>query len=689
MRIVTLLKKSFGVLQRIGKSLTLPIALLPVAGILMGLGTLLENQYILNTLPILSNDGFQLIANIMSSAGSIVFDNLPLLFAVGVAIGMSSGDGVAALAAIVGFLVMNMTTGIMAGVDISEVGTNPMYANVLGIPTLPTGVFGGILVGITSAIIYERFHNIRLPEFLGFFSGKRFVPVIAAISGVMLGIILAIIWPPIQGGLLNFSRYMIGTNETIAAFIFGLIERALIPFGLHHIWYTPFWYQFGEYVNSAGQLVVGDQAIFFAQLKDGVEFTAGTFMTGKFPFMMFGIPAAALAMYNEAYDRKKKVVAGVLLSGALTSLITGITEPIEFMFLFVAPLLFAVHCVFAGLSFMLMQLLNVKIAVTFSGGLIDFILLGVIPNRTNWWWVLIIGVAFFVIYYFGFRFIIRKLDLRTPGREEEEEDINIDISDGTLAAEVLKALGGSKNIKYLDSCITRLRVTVKKLSLVDKTKLRSLGAVDFMTIGNNIQSVFGPKSDMLKEQIKDIMNGKEIIVKKKKEIKEIESGIKTKEEIYIPISGKIIRLEEVPDEIFSMKLIGDGFAIDPSENILKSPVKGMIITLSKEMHSVTIRTLEGFDILIHIGIDSLKLKGKGFKAFVQEGDIVKPGDDLIEFSLEVLRNEAKSQVIPVIFKGLSKDKFIYFKNNTGVSSGEVNKVEIHEKDKNNIIENGK
>lgn len=686
MRIVTLLKKSFGVLQRIGKSLTLPIALLPVAGILMGLGILLENQYILNTFPIFASDGFQLIANIMSAAGSIVFDNLPLLFAVGVAIGMSSGDGVAALATIVGFLVMNMTAGIVAGVDITEVGTNPMYATVLGIPTLPTGVFGGIIIGITSAIIYDRFHNIRLPEFLGFFSGKRFVPVIAAISGVVLGIILAIIWPPIQGGLLNFSRYMIGTNETIAAFIFGLIERALIPFGLHHIWYTPFWYQFGEYVNSAGQLVVGDQAIFFAQLKDGVEFTAGTFMTGKFPFMMFGIPAAALAMYNEAYDRKKKIVAGVLLSGALTSLITGITEPIEFMFLFVAPLLFAVHCVFAGLSFMLMQLLNVKIAVTFSGGLIDFILLGVIPNRTNWWWVLIIGVAFFIIYYFGFRFIIRKLDLRTPGREDEDEDINIDISDGTLAAEVLKALGGAKNIKYLDSCITRLRVTVKKISLVDKTKLRSLGAVDFMTIGNNIQSVFGPKSDMLKEQIKDIMDGKEIVVKKKKEIKGIESGIKTKEEIYIPISGKIIRLEEVPDEIFSMKLIGDGFAIDPRENILKSPVKGMIITLSREMHSITIRTLDGFDVLIHIGIDSLKLRGKGFKTFVQEGDIVNPGDDLIEFSLEVLRDEAKSQVIPVIFKGLSKDKFIYFKNNIEVSSGEVNKVEIHEKD---IIKNGK
>lgn len=688
MKIVTLLKKSFGILQRVGKSLMLPVALLPVAGILMGLGTLFENEYILNVFPLFAGEGFQLMANIMSSAGSIVFDNLPLLFAVGVAIGMSSGDGVAALAAIVGFLVMNMTTGIMAGVNINEVGTNPMYTTVLGIPTLPTGVFGGIIIGIISAIVYEKYYDIRLPEFLGFFSGKRFVPVVAAISGLILGVILSIIWPPIQVVLLNFSRYMIGTNETIAAFIFGGIERALIPFGLHHIWYTPFWYQFGEYINSAGQLVVGDQAIFFAQLKDGVEFTAGTFMTGKFPFMMFGLPAAALAMYNEAYEKNKKLVAGLLLTGALTSLLTGITEPIEFMFLFVAPLLFVVHCIFAGLSFMIMQLLNVKIAVTFSGGLIDFILFGVIPNRTNWWWVLIVGMVFFIIYYLGFRFIIRKLDLKTPGREDEEEDINIDISDGTLAKEVLQALGGAKNIKYLDSCITRLRITVKKLSLVNKSKLKSLGAVDFMVIGDNIQSVFGPKSDMLKEQIRDIMDGKEIVVKKKK-IEEIKSGVNTKTEIHIPISGKIIRLEEVPDEIFSMKLIGDGFAISPKEGLLKSPVKGMVITLSKEMHSITIRTLEGFDVLIHIGIDSLNLRGKGFNAFVQEGDIVNAGDNLIEFSLDILNSEAKSSVIPVIFKGIGKDKFIYFKNNTEVYSGDLNKVEIHEKNKNNIIKNEK
>ena len=399
MNISVTFKKSFGFLQRIGKSLTLPIALLPVAGLLMGIGTLFENTVFLNIFPVFAGEKFQLIADIMFSSGNIIFSNLPLIFAVGIAIGMTSGDGVAALAAIIGFLIMNITTGIIAGVDVSQAEINPMYSLVLGIPTLSTGVFGGIIIGITSALIYEKFNNIKLPESLGFFSGKRFVPIVAAISGVILGVIMAIVWPVIQNFLLEFSRSMISANKTISSFIFGLIERALIPFGLHHIWYTPFWYQFGEYINSAGQLVVGDQAIFFAQLKDGVNFTAGTFMTGKYPFMMFGLPAAALAMYHEAKEENKKKVSGILFSAALTSFLTGITEPIEFMFLFVAPVLFAIHCVFAGLSFMIMQILNVKIGVTFSGGLIDFILFGVIPNKTNWINVIIVGLIFAIIYY--------------------------------------------------------------------------------------------------------------------------------------------------------------------------------------------------------------------------------------------------------------------------------------------------
>jgi glucose PTS system EIICBA or EIICB component len=677
MNISTLFKKSFGVLQRIGKSLTLPIALLPVAGLLMGLGTLFNNQYVLNAFPILSGERFQLIANIMSSAGNIIFTNLPLLFAVGVAIGMSSGDGASALAAIVGFLIMNITVGIIVGVDLSQIETNPMYTTVLGIPTVPTGVFGGILMGLISAGIYNRFYNIKLPEFLGFFSGRRFVSIVAAFSGVMLGIIMSVIWPPIQNFLLDFSRSMIGTNEALAAFIFGVIERALVPFGLHHIWYTPFWYQFGEYINSAGQLVVGDQSIFFAQLRDGVPFTAGTFMTGKFPFMMFGIPAAALAMYHEADKGKKKLVAGILFSGALASFLTGITEPVEFLFLFVAPILFGIHCIFAGLSFMIMQILNVKVGLTFSGGLIDFILFGVIPNRTSWWWVIIVGVVFSIIYYFGFRYLIRRFDLKTPGREAEEVEINIDISDENIACEILDAFGGARNIKYLDSCITRLRVTVKKISIVNKEKLKYLGAADLMIIGNNIQAVFGPQSDILKEQIKDIIDGKEIVLKKKKKVEEIKSGINTEYSIEIPISGKLLRLEEVPDEIFSMRIIGDGFAINPSDNLLKSPAKGMVLTLSKEKHSITIRTLEGYDILIHIGIDSLKLRGEGFISFVEEGDIVNPGDLLIEFPLDIIKEKAKSSITPIIFKGLEKDKYIFFENDIEVVSGEKYKVQIH------------
>ena len=677
MDIGILFKKSFGVLQRVGKSLTLPIALLPVAGLLMGIGTLFENQDFLNTFPILAGDKFQIIANIMSSSGNIIFTNLPLIFAVGVAIGMTSGDGVASLAAIVGFLIMNVTSGIIAGVDINQVSTNPMYTTVLGIPTLPTGVFGGIIMGLISAVIYEKFYDIKLPEFLGFFSGRRFVPIVAAIAGVILGAIMAVIWPPIQNLLLEFSRSMLSANETLSAFIFGLIERALIPFGLHHIWYTPFWYQFGEYINSAGQLVVGDQSIFFAQLKDGVEFTAGTFMTGKYPFMMFGLPAATLAMYHEADKGKRKLVAGILFSGALTSFLTGITEPIEFMFLFVAPVLFAIHCVFAGLSFMIMQILNVKIGLTFSGGLIDFILFGVIPNRTNWLWVIIVGCIFAIIYYFGFRYIIRKLDLKTPGREEDDNYISTDISKENLPYEILDAFGGAKNIRYLDSCITRLRVTVNKLSLVKRDKLKCLGAADLMIIGNNIQAIFGPQSDIIKEQIKDIMDGKEIVVKKKKKVQEIESGKDTGNKIQLPLSGKVIRLEEVPDEIFSMKLIGDGFAINPSDNILRAPAKGMIIALAKEKHSITIRTLDGYDILMHIGIDSLKLRGEGFKSFVEEGDIVNPGDRLIEFSLELLKEKAKSPITPIIFKGLDSNSFIYFENNKKAKVGEENIIQIH------------
>ena len=674
-----LLKGSFGVLQRIGKALMLPVALLPAAGLLLGIGTMLQSLYFLDLFPAVGIDWIQSIALIMSGSGNIIFTNLPLIFAVGVAIGLCDGDGVAGLATIVGFLIMNVSMGIGAGVTADIVKGNPMYTMILGIPTLQTGVFGGIIIGIVASILYRKFYDIELPQFLGFFSGKRFIPIVTAVAGLIVGLSLVIIWPPIQNGLLIFSRGMIDTNQTVAALIFGIIERALIPFGLHHIWYNPFWYQFGEYTNQAGQLIIGDQAIFMAQLKDGVEFTSGTFMTGKYPFMMFGLPAAALAMYHEAREDKKKLVSGIFFSAALTSFLTGITEPIEFTFLFVAPVLFGVHCIFAGISFMTMQILNVKIGLTFSGGIIDYLLFGVFPNRTAWWLVIPAGFIFAIIYYFGFRFIIRKLDLKTPGRENDEIEVDINVDNGELAVKVLDALGGKSNIKHLDACITRLRVIVLDLSKVDKNEFKILGSAGIMQVGKNIQIIFGPKSDRLKEQIKDVISGKEIEKKLIKTIEEIKPGIDTGVKIAIPVSGKLINLEEVPDDVFSMRLIGDGFAIDPTEESLLSPVKGKVTSLIRTNHAITITTDTGMKVFIHIGIDTIKLNGNGFVSFVKVGDEVNIGDKLIEFPLESIKKNKLSPIIPIIFKNISLNKYVYYERSNKVKAKDSNKIEIHMK----------
>ncbi|MBB6714244.1 glucose-specific PTS transporter subunit IIBC [Clostridium gasigenes] len=674
-----LLKGSFGVLQRIGKALMLPVALLPAAGLLLGIGTMLQSLYFLDLFPSVGIDWIQSIALIMSGSGDIIFTNLPLIFAVGVAIGLCDGDGVAGLATIVGFLIMNVSMGIGAGVTADIVKGNPMYTMILGIPTLQTGVFGGIIIGIVASILYRKFYDIELPQFLGFFSGKRFIPIVTAVAGLIVGLALVIVWPTIQNGLLIFSRSMIDTNQTVAALIFGIIERALIPFGLHHIWYNPFWYQFGEYTNKAGELIIGDQAIFMAQLKDGVEFTSGTFMTGKYPFMMFGLPAAALAMYHEAKEDKKKLVAGIFFSAALTSFLTGITEPIEFTFLFVAPVLFGVHCIFAGISFMTMQILNIKIGLTFSGGIIDYLLFGVFPNRTAWWLVIPVGFIFAIIYYFGFRFIIRKLDLKTPGRENDEIEVDINVDNGEFAVKVLEALGGKSNIKHLDACITRLRVIVLDLSKVDKNEFKVLGSAGIMQIGKNIQIIFGPKSDRLKEQIKDVISGKEIEKKLINTIEEIKPGIDTGVKIAIPVSGKLINLEEVPDDVFSIRLIGDGFAIDPTEGSLLSPVKGKVTSLIRTNHAITITTDTGMKVFIHIGIDTIKLNGDGFVSFVKVGDEVNIGDKLIEFPLESIKKNKLSPIIPIIFKNISLNEYVYYKRSNKVKAKDSNKIEIHMK----------
>ncbi|WP_242219160.1 glucose-specific PTS transporter subunit IIBC [Bacillus cereus group sp. BfR-BA-01380] len=683
-------KKIFGVLQKVGKALMLPVAILPAAGILLGFGNAFQNPQLTNHIPALKADWFVLVAKIMEQSGDIIFGNLALLFAVGVAIGLAGGDGVAGLAAFVGYLIMNKTMSVFLGVEkfvtivsdkvpVKTGFTDQAYANVLGIPTLQTGVFGGILVGILAAYCYNKYFNIELPSYLGFFAGKRFVPIATATFSLLLGILMCFIWPTIQGGLNSFSHHMIDTNRTLAAFIFGLIERSLIPFGLHHIFYAPFWFEFGQYTNAAGDVIHGDQKIFMAQLKDGVELTAGTFTTGKFPFMMFGLPAAALAMYHEARPENKKIAAGILASAALTAFLTGITEPIEFSFLFVAPVLFGIHAVFAGLSFMTMQILNVKIGMTFSGGLIDFILFGVLPNRTAWWWVIIVGLVLAVIYYFGFRFAIRKWDLKTPGREVvEENDGAGKVEAGELPGEILVALGGKENIASLDACITRLRVQVKEQKGVNKDRLKELGAAGVLEIGNNIQAIFGPKSDTLKSQIQDIMAGRAVHVTKEVPAK-VEAPVQkdTNEVIAIPIEGKILPITEVPDQVFSGKMMGDGFAIEPTEGTVVSPVNGEIVNVFPTKHAIGIQSEGGKEILIHFGIDTVKLNGEGFEALVSQGDKVTQGQPLLKVDIAFVKENAPSIITPIVFTNLQEGQQVEIKKQGNVKTGETSVIDIH------------
>ena len=554
-------------LQRIGKAIMLPIAALPVAGILLGVGGSLINIAALENAPAIYQPliafvnipMITIILKIMQGIGDIVFGNLPVLFAVGTAIGLAKQDkGTAALASVFGFLIMNQVIGVLLGVGATPLGTlvsgdvPAQYAQyvttTLGIFTLNMSVFGGIITGIVTATLHNKYYNIQLPAVIGFFSGARFVPIVVSLAMAVVGALLAYIWPFVQDGIAVIALFVKNAGP-IGTFLYGLIERALIPFGLHHIFYTPFWY--GSFVDGqviidgAWQTIQGANYAYFAQLGNmqsivGADadtmstIVSGTtrFMAGKFPVMMFGLPAAALAMYHTAAPNKKKIVGSLLVSAAFTSLLTGITEPLEFTFLFVAPVLYVVHCIMAGLSFFLMDILNVFIGMTFSGGLIDFTLFGILPAGagvpTNWIRAILVGAGYAVVYYFLFKTLILKLNLKTPGREGDEEEAKLYSKADFQAAkgldgkeapnkangkdeivqkapEVLAALGGEENAVSIDACITRLRVEVKDKSKVDKDKLKALGAVGVVEVGNGIQAIFGAKADAYRHEINRIL----------------------------------------------------------------------------------------------------------------------------------------------------------------------------------------
>ncbi|MBR9303130.1 PTS transporter subunit EIIC [Staphylococcus aureus] len=650
-------KKLFGQLQRIGKALMLPVAILPAAGLLLAIGTAIQGEALQHYLPFIQNGGVQNVAKLMTAAGSIIFENLPMIFALGVAIGLAGGDGVAAIAAFVGYIIMNKTMGDFLQVTPKNV-TDPAsgYASILGIPTLQTGVFGGIIIGALAAWCYNKFYNINLPSYLGFFAGKRFVPIMMATTSFILAFPMALIWPTIQSGLNAFSTGLLDSNTGVAVFLFGFIKRLLIPFGLHHIFHAPFWFEFGSWKNAAGEIIHGDQRIFIEQIREGAHLTAGKFMQGEFPVMMFGLPAAALAIYHTAKPENKKVVAGLMGSAALTSFLTGITEPLEFSFLFVAPLLFFIHAVLDGLSFLTLYLLDVHLGYTFSGGFIDYVLLGVLPNKTQWWLVIPVGLVYAVIYYFVFRFLIVKLKYKTPGREDKQSQA-VTASATELPYAVLEAMGGKANIKHLDACITRLRVEVNDKSKVDVPGLKDLGASGVLEVGNNMQAIFGPKSDQIKHEMQQIMNGQVVENPTTMEDDKDETVVVAEDKsatselshiVHAPLTGEVTPLSEVPDQVFSEKMMGDGIAIKPSQGEVRAPFNGKIQMIFPTKHAIGLVSDSGLELLIHIGLDTVKLNGEGFTLHVEEGQEVKQGDLLINFYLDYIRNHAKSDITPII-----------------------------------------
>lgn len=692
--IIIMKDKIFGVLQRVGRSFMLPIALLPVAGLLLGIGSSFTNATTIETYHlgkfIYEGGVLYTILDIMSKTGSAVFDNLALLFAMGVAIGMAKKEKeVAALSGAIAYIVMNTT---ISALITAKGGVEAMAENsttsVLGITTLQMGVFGGILVGLGVAALHNKFYKTELPQVLSFFGGTRFVPIVSTVTYLIVGIIMFYLWPIVQLGISKLGVLVLNSGYA-GTWIYGILERALIPFGLHHVFYMPFWQtELGGSMMIDGNMVAGAQNIFFAELAskstEVFSVSATRFMAGKFPFMIFGLPAAAFAMYKTARPEKKKIVGSLLLSAALTSMITGITEPLEFTFLFVAPLMYAVHCVLAGLSYMLMHILNVGVGMTFSGGLIDMTLFGILQGnaKTHWIWIVVVGLIYAVVYYFVFYFMITKMNLKTPGREPDDVEPKLyrrsDVNEAKAAkvkstdkrtsdvvsAMILKGLGGKDNLSDVDCCATRLRVTVNDASKVMDDMLKASGASGVIHKGNGVQVIYGPKVSVIKSDLEDFIDSPhsddpDSIISTEKASDKIEEKPQTESAenadtngktitLYSHMNGTAVKLEDVEDEVFSQKILGEGAAVEPSEGKLYAPCDGKIDSVFDTKHAVNMVSDDGVEILLHIGIDTVKLGGQYFEAHVSDGQEVKKGDLLISFDMDKIKAAGYKVTTPLI-----------------------------------------
>ena len=683
--------KIFGVLQRVGRSFMLPIALLPVAGLFLGIGGSLTNETMLEAYNLMGLLGPGTFANailqVLNSAGSVVFNNLPIIFAMGVAIGMAKQEKeVAALASAIAFFIMHATIGAMIGA-FGAPDLAGATADVLGMTSLQMGVFGGILVGLGTAALHNRFYKIQLPQVLSFFGGTRFVPIISSAVYLLVGIAMYYIWPTIQIGINALGGFVLASGYA-GTWLYGFIERALIPFGLHHVFYIPFWQTaVGGTAVVGGQLVEGAQNIFFAELATpGIthfSVSATRFMTGKFPLMIFGLPGAAFAMYRCAKPENRKAVGGLLLSAALTSMLTGITEPLEFTFLFVAPAMYMVHCVLAGASYMIMHMLNVGVGLTFSGGLIDLTLFGIIKKKkkTSWLWIPVVGAVYFAVYYFVFSFMIRKFNYMTPGRDDNTEaklytrkDLEARKKAGEvteaeaadeLSAQITQGLGGKDNISDVDCCITRLRCTVKDPAKVDQQLLKASGASGVLCKGQGVQVVYGPRVSVIKSDLEAYLKSsasdhpapvaKPAQEPKKAEEKPADAPKAGGERLTVvsPLAGKVIPVEEVADGVFSEKMVGDGFAVEPEADEVLAPADGEITLVFDTKHAFTMRTAQGVDLLVHMGIDTIRLNGEPFTLNIQQGDTVKAGQPIGTMDRAAILAAGYRTVTPVVVGNLA------------------------------------
>lgn len=706
--------KIFGVLQRVGRSFMLPIAVLPVAGLLLGIGSSFTNETTIATYGlqgILGNGTIlHALLMIMSKAGNVIFDNLPIIFAVGVAIGMAKAEKeVAALSAMISFFVMHASINavlLLAGKVLADGTIAPdvlegTIASVCGIQTLQMGVFGGILVGLGVAALHNRFYKIELPNALSFFGGSRFVPIISTVTYVGIGILMYFIWPAVQNGIFALGGLVTGTGY-FGTLIFGIIKRALIPFGLHHVFYMPFWQTaVGGTMMVDGNLIQGGQNIFFAQLasSDVTHFSADAtrYFSGEFIFMIFGLPGAALAMYRCAKPEKKKAAGGLLLSAALACMFTGITEPIEFSFLFVAPMLFAVQVILAGSAYMVAHILNIAVGLTFSGGLLDLVIFGVLQGnaKTSWLRIIPAGIVYFLLYYFLFSFLIKKFNLKTPGREDDDEetklytkaDVNArrteakegescsqaENSKDSRSAAIAMGMGGRNNITSVDCCATRLRCSIADSSLVDEKLLKSTGAVGVIVKGQGIQIIYGPQVTVIKSELEaylaeeheedtaEATDGAENMGTKV--TAETEAAVNLAEskniaenvhKLYSPFQGVLKPITEAPDEAFASKAMGDGYLVMPENGTVVAPEDGEVMFVFPSKHAIGLKAADGTEYLLHIGVDTVKLNGEGFTVFVSDGQKIKKGDKLMEFDPAYIREHAVSDACIVIFTGLTE-----------------------------------